>query len=103
MGEFDCPLNLFDKQLEDLLALWKLSGDHIILGIDANEDIRSGKINSMTKLLGMRDAVLDLHDQTEPPETCNKNTQRVPIDGIFVTPGIMPTAGGYSAYGQTAN
>ena len=102
-GEWDCPLDLFDKHLEELLALWKLSGDRIILGIDANEDIRSGKIHSMTRRLGMQDAILDLHDDVDPPETCNKNTKRVPTDGIFVTPGIMPTAGGYSAYGQTSN
>ena len=103
-GEFACPLDLFDKHLEALLGEWKESGDHIVVGIDANKDIRTGKIQKMlTKKIHLRDAILDLHSNDSPPETCNKNTKRVPIDGIFVSHGIQPTAGGYSSYGQTAS
>ena len=71
-----------------------------MLGIDCNEDARSGAIAKMLRCLGMKDAILGLHSKSDPPETCNKNHNRRPIDGIFVTSGIKPTAGGYSSYGQ---
>ena len=66
-GEFACPLDLFDKHLEALLGEWKESGDHIVVGIDANEDIRTGKIQKMlTKKIYLRDAILDLHSNMIP-------------------------------------
>ena len=54
----------------------------------------------MTSKLGMHEAVLRMHRPSVPPETHNRNTQQIPIDGIFVTPGIQPTQGGYTSYGQ---
>jgi hypothetical protein len=99
-GIFTCPLKLFDEQLKELLQEWLHAGDHIVLGIDCNEDARSGAIAKMLRCLGMKDAILGLHSKSDPPETCNKNHNRRPIDGIFVTSGIKPTAGGYSSYGQ---
>ena len=95
-----CPIKVFDEQLEALLDLWLTTGDHIILGLDANEDVRSGKIAAMTSKLGMHEAVLRMHRPSVPPETHNRNTHQIPIDGIFVTPGIQPTQGGYTSYGQ---
>ncbi len=99
-SNFTCPLKLFDKQLKELLQEWLHAGDHIVLGIDCNEDARSGAIAKMLRCLGMKDAILGLHPTKDPTETCNKNHNRRPIDGIFVTPeasnqqqeGILPTA-----------
>ena len=98
----ECPLKLFDQQLEALIQSWLDLGDHVVLGIDANEDIRTGKVHEWTRNLGLRDAIRDLHREATPPETCNKNTNKVPIDGLFVSPALQPSAGRYSSYGKIA-
>ena len=75
-----------------------------MVGIDANEDVRTGKIAKLFKTLtpSLSESILDLHGK-EGPETCNKNTKRTPIDGLFVSPGIEPSQGGYTSYGQVVD
>ena len=46
----------------------------------------------------MKEIILHTHGSKSPPATCNKNTNRQPIDGIFVTPNIRLQSGGYSAF-----
>lgn len=96
---FECPLTLFDRDLKALIEERKLKGDHVIVGIDANEDVRQGKVKALMEELDMTEAVMNLHPDKTVPETCNKNTKRKPIDAIFVTPGIEPVRGGYTDYG----
>ena len=70
---------------------------HIIIGLDANDDVRDSPVQRMLTELGLKEAILDMHP-TDPPETNWRNSNRKPIDGIFCTPGIEPTQGGYCAY-----
>ena len=77
---------------------WKAEGNHIIVGIDANEDVRTGDTNKVFQSLGMRDAIIHRFQPRSPPATCAKNKSRQPIDAIFVTPGIRLTAGGYAPF-----
>ena len=82
--------------LEDLgtkITEWRNNGEHIILQMDANEDVRSGNLQNMLRELGMQEAILKLHIDSQPPKTCRSNTRREPINGIFTTPGIKPSAG----------
>ena len=71
-------------------------GDHIIIGIDANKDVRTDKTQETFRALGMSEIIL--HHHRNPPATCNKNNNHQPIDGLFTTPGIRLVAGGYSAF-----
>ena len=100
LENYTCPRKQFLIDLKVDLKVWLAAGDHIILGMDANEDVRSGAVHHMLSELGLRELILDLHEGHDPPETCYKNTQRVPIDGLFGTHGIQPTAGGYTRYDQ---
>ena len=79
---------------------WMDEGDQLIIGIDANEDVRIGATAEFFQTLGMREAILDKHSQSSPPATHNRNNQRQPIDGLFVTPGLQAVAAGYSAFGD---
>jgi hypothetical protein len=79
-------------------AEWMEDGDQLIIGIDANEDIRTGATADFFQALGMREAILDKHSPASPPATHNRNTQRQPIDGLFVTPGLQAVAAGYSSF-----
>ncbi len=80
-------------------ADWIEEGNQLILGIDANEDVRTGATAAFFKALGMREAILAKHVQVSPPATHNRNNQRQPIDGLFVTPGLKAVAAGYKAFG----
>jgi hypothetical protein len=78
---------------------WMDEGDQLTIGIDAKEDVRTGATAEFFQTLGMRDAILDKHSQSSPSATHNRNNQRQPIDGLFVTPGLQAVAAGYSAFG----
>ena len=100
---FDCPLKLFEEHLEEEIKGWMLLGDHLMIGIDANEDVRTGTVATMLRRLGLRDLLLDgLLQGTAAPETNIRNTNSMPIDAIFVTPGLMAAIGGFSRYNQMA-
>ena len=90
----------FIKDLEILLSSWIEMGDHVIVGMDANQDIRDDTINDMFNRLGMSETILNKHKHRSPPATCNKNKTRTPIDGIWATNGIQPTQAGYLPYGN---
>lgn len=45
-------------------------GDKVIVGIDANEDMRTGLLRKMFRDLGLRDAILTRHCKLSPPATC---------------------------------
>jgi hypothetical protein len=78
---------------------WMDEGDQLIIGIDANEDVRTRATAEFFQTLGLRDAILDKHSQLSPPATHNRSNQRQPIDGLFVTPGLQAVAARYSAFG----
>ena len=89
--------------LEDLAAsmtAWKALGNHLILGMDANEDIRQGKVHRLLDPVGLREVILDLHKDLSPPATQNCNQKREPIDGLWATSGSTITRGGYLAFGE---
>ena len=83
-----------------LVDSWKELGDHVIIGMDANEDVRKGEVHDLFSAAGFREVILDLHNDLSPPATYNRNTQRQPIDGFWATSGISITRGGYLAFGE---
>lgn len=98
LDRLEDPREAFYTDLMAEIATWKATGDHIILGLDANEDVRRGATATIFASLDMRELILDLHRHKSPPATCDKNTKREPIDGLFATPGIRILAGGYAAF-----
>ena len=78
---------------------WLMDGDQLIVGIDANEDIRTGQTAEFFNNLGMQEAILTRHATRSPPATHNRDNSREPIDGIFVTPGLHAVSAGYEAFG----
>jgi hypothetical protein len=90
---------LYTDLFEEITA-WKLAGSQIILGIDANEDVRTGETAEFFRACGMKEAILDRHREQSPPATYNRNQSRQPIDGLWVTPGLTAVAAGYEAFGK---
>jgi hypothetical protein len=89
------PIEALTEDLAKAIQVWKEAGDHIIIGMDANEDVRYGSINLAFKGLGLREAILDKHSDKSPPATQNRNTNRHPINGIWTSVCISISAGGY--------
>ena len=88
-----------DAVLEDLsidITQWIEEGEHIILQMDANEDVREDKIKEWAEQMGLREAILERHGSTKAPKTHVRG--RKPIDGIFVSRSLEIVAGGYTAF-----
>jgi hypothetical protein len=75
-------------------------GDLIIIGMDANEDVRSRHLKEYFDKIHMHEAILSSHPRLSPPATCIKNESRIPIDSIWCSKGIRPIAAGFLRFGQ---
>ena len=63
-----------------------------------NSDIRTSDLAKGLEELGLRDAILSLRAPASPPATQNSNTNRVPIDAIWVTLSVKVTRAGYCPF-----
>ena len=68
------PRHAFYDDLFDEVTRWKTLSDHIVVSLDANEDVRTGLTAETFHSLGMHEIILKLHGHRSPPATCNKNT-----------------------------
>jgi hypothetical protein len=88
--------------MKDLLAAtneWKTQGNHVVLGMDANEEVRHGEVHvSLNKAGSLREVILELHKDSSPPATQNRNQSREPIDGFWAASGITITRGGMHGF-----
>jgi hypothetical protein len=98
--DFRNPRTAILEDLAKVIQEWKMVGDHVVLGMDTNEDVKKGEVNTIFTALGLREVILDLHKDLSPPATHNMNTQREVIDGYWATSGIQITRGGYLAFGE---
>ena len=95
------PRQLFDKDLLDLIDKWLELDDVIVLGIDMNEDVRTGDLAYQLKERGLHNAILSRHSELSPPATFNGNTKRTPVDAIWCTKGIEIERAGYCPFQGT--
>jgi hypothetical protein len=61
------PIELFDKQLRSFLEQCLAAGEQIILGIDVNEDIRTGSFGRLMKEIGLSEICTHKHGTSAPP------------------------------------
>ena len=71
------------------------TGDIIILGIDMNEDVRTGKLALRLKELGLKDLILGTHPNSSLPATFHWNNTRTPIDTFYGTSTVEVFRAGY--------
>ena len=78
----------FDTQLCCFIGkVWE-EGHNVVLGMDANDDVRNGKISKALEDIGMSEAIVKFHKEKSPPATCATNTQLKVIDSIWTSPSI---------------
>ena len=85
------------RVLSSKLAL----GDRVILGLDHNENVRSGLLAGKLWERGLNDAILDMHSSLSLPGIFSLNTSRIPIDSIWVSANVMALRSGYYPFDGT--
>ena len=76
------------------------AGNLILIGLDANDNVRTGDVNAMLRSNGLSEVHAAKHPHLPTVATCNKNTQDIPVDGIWASPTLDCTAAGYYGFGE---
>ena len=63
-------------------------GDHVVLGMDTNDDVRNSEVSANLAKIGIGEAVIKNHKGESVPATCARNTIRRPIDSIWTSPRL---------------
>jgi hypothetical protein len=94
------PRRAFIKDLEAQLDVWMTAGNLIIIGLDANDNVRTGPVNAMLRNRGLVEVHSAQHPHLPPRATCNKNTQDIPVDRIWASPSLDCSSAGYLGFGE---
>ena len=79
---------LFTRDLVRFLGDHKDDRNNVVLGMDANNDIRDGESTKALWEIGMFEVNVSNHQEKSVPTTCAKNTQCKPIYSIWTSPGL---------------
>ena len=93
------PRAQFNEVLTSFISKTLRKGENIVLGIDMNEDVRTGTLAQQLLSLGLRDLVLSTHSSQSPPATFNSNKTRTPGDAIWGSRAIDILRAGYGPFG----
>jgi hypothetical protein len=88
------PIEAFDHDIFVCIKQWIEAGEHIILGIDVNEDIRSGSFARRIRLeCGLQEIMIRNFGQNLPHTYARGSS---PIDGLFVSSSLINCSSGYT-------
>ena len=90
-----CPREIFVEDLCKEVSEWLDSGDQLVIGMDANEDVRSGEVSNRLAQLGLIKCVTTQHGAQGPP-TYDRGS--VPVDGLFVSRTLRVLKCGYDRF-----
>ena len=79
---------LFIRDLCKFLGDLRNDGHNVVLGMDANNNVRDGKVTKALMEIGMYKVVVSKQVGESVPATCATNKQRKPIDSIWTSPGL---------------
>ena len=94
-----CPRQAFLVDLIVDLRKFLEEGDHIILLIDGNLNMKRSDLSNALSNINLKEAILDRHG-SQGPATHKRNSTSSPIDGIWISPGFDISKGGYLEYDQ---
>jgi hypothetical protein len=88
------PIDAFDNDLINSTKKWIALGEQIIVGIDVNEDVRTGSFARRLRLeCGLREVMFGTYG-LNLPNTYARGS--VPIDGLFVSQSLFQCQCGYT-------
>ena len=79
---------LFIKDIYTTLGAMRDKGYHVVLNMDANDDVKDGAVSVALADIGIVEAVINNHKGESVPATCACNIQRTPIDSVWTSPGL---------------
>jgi hypothetical protein len=79
------------------IKYFKEEGDHIILLLDGNSDMKDSDLVKALQAIQKKEVILRKHGLSGT-STFKRNMTNTSIDGIWATPGIQIQAGGYFDY-----
>jgi len=94
------PRRAFVKDLQAAINTWSTEGDLFLIGLDANNNVRTGSVDQMLCSAGLVDVHHAKHPYLSTTSTCNKNTNDIPVDGIWASPSLDCVAAGYYGFGE---
>jgi len=94
-----CPRYAFLVDLTEEITKFIEEGDHIILMIDGNSSMKNSDLSRALYNLTLKEAILEKHG-LKSPETHKRSSTSLPIDSIWVSPGLGILKGGYFAYDE---
>jgi hypothetical protein len=93
-GQLDCPRTILLEDIWMLLQTWQHSGEHLVVFINANENMTNGPFHEMFTgpSLHMREAVTHQHPDSRWQHTASYQKGNILgqwlIDGVYVTPNL---------------
>ncbi len=81
--------------LKKCIETWQTSGELLVIMGDFNEPVNGNHIHQFFSNLNLREGIHQHHPTLIPPNTFQGGSN--PIDGIFISDGIILTKAGYSA------
>ena len=91
------PTKRFWVDLGKQIMQWRANGEQLLISGDWNENVTGINVKEWMSLFTLKEMVTSLHEGTPPP---TYNRGRDPIDGIFGTDNLSPSASGYLAFDQ---
>ena len=79
------------------IKTWIQAGEHVILMMDCNQDVRSSRIQQFLHDSDLQDVIHERHGTDAPP---SYKGGKVPIDGIFASQLVNCTLGGYTSFDE---
>jgi hypothetical protein len=93
------PRLAFYEDLDLDVRVWLAAGDLIIIGLDANENVRQGTTAQYMDKWGLKDVHECTHPHLSPVATQNTNHNNIPVDVLWCSPGLPITAAGMTGFG----
>ena len=90
-----CPREAFTDDLCKEVVSWMEAGDQVVLGMDANEDVRYSSLSLKLRTLGMEEAIIKQHGRNGPATYARGSC---PIDGLFVSRTLQECRCGYKPF-----
>lgn len=96
IGRKTDPREAILEDLQNDIKGWMADGEHIILMMDCNEDIREDRLQQFLSDTDLHEPILNKYGQDNAPNTHIQGS--APINGIFTSLELNIIAGGYTSF-----
>jgi hypothetical protein len=85
LGDTRTPRKALVEDLKHAVKRWTDDKEHLVICMDANEDVRNGDLTKMLRDQGLHNPILTKHPHLASIATYERSEQNFPIDAIMTT------------------